>query len=104
MVDDRARHRWGGRLRSEQARTLRVRCADVAANWLVSIGPDRVQTTPGDGREDGGDVGTADCEVSGRAEDLYLALWNRRQADCLQFAGDHGVFDLFLNSVNIRWS
>ncbi len=94
----------GGRLRSDQARTLRVRCADVAADWLVSIGPDQVQTTSGKGREDGGDAGSADCEVTGTAEDLYLALWNRRQPDCLQLSGDRGVLDLFLNRVNIRWS
>jgi uncharacterized protein (TIGR03083 family) len=93
----------GRRLRSENARKLRVRCSDVAADWLVSIGPDRAQTTSGDGREAGA-AGSADCEVAGTAEDLYLALWNRRQADCLQVAGDRGVLDLFLDRVNIRWS
>jgi uncharacterized protein (TIGR03083 family) len=90
----------GGRLRSDDARTLRVRCADVAADWLVSIGPDRVQTTHGDGPDDG----SADCQVSGTSEDLYLALWNRRPADCLHIAGDRDVLALFLSSVNIRWS
>ncbi|MDR2986755.1 MAG: maleylpyruvate isomerase family mycothiol-dependent enzyme [Nocardiopsaceae bacterium] len=92
-----------GRLRSENTRTLRVRCADVAADWLVSIGPDRVQTTPGDGRQVGA-AEPADCEVAGTADDLYLALWNRRRPDCLDVAGDRAVLDLFLDRLNIRWS
>jgi uncharacterized protein (TIGR03083 family) len=93
----------GGRLRSEQARALRVRCTDVGADWLVNIGPDRVQTTAS-AREEGGAPSPADCEVAGTAEDLYLALWNRRPASCLQLNGDRGILDLFLNRVNIRWS
>lgn len=93
----------GGRLRSEQARALRVRCTDIGADWLVSIGPDHVQTTAC-ARNDDGRPSSADCEVAGTAEDLYLALWNRRQAGCLQLTGDRGVLDLFLTRVNIRWS
>jgi len=93
----------GGRLRSDQARALRVRCTDIGADWLVSIGPDSVETTAC-ARQDGGAQSPADCEVAGTAEDLYLALWNRRQASCLQLNGDRGVLDLFLNRVNIRWS
>jgi uncharacterized protein (TIGR03083 family) len=93
----------GGRLRSEQDRTLRVRCADDAAAWLVSIGPDRVRTAPGND-QDGGGAGSADCEIAGTAEDLYLALWNRRQADILEVSGDRDLLELFLNRVNIRWS
>jgi len=93
----------GGRLRSDQARALRVRCTDIGADWLVSIGPDSVETTAC-ARQDGGAQSPADCEVAGTAEDLYLALWNRRQASCLQLNGDRGVLDLFLDRVNIRWS
>jgi uncharacterized protein (TIGR03083 family) len=90
----------GSRLRADPARTLRVRCSDAAADWLVSIGPDRTRTTPGDGRADG----SADCEITGTAEDLYLTLWNRRQPGSLQMTGDGEVLDLFLNQVRIRWS
>ena len=93
----------GGRLRSEPERTLRVRCADAAAAWHVSIGPDCVRTATGDDAEEAA-AAPADCEVAGTAEDLYLALWNRRQADSLRVTGDPGVLDLFLNCVNIRWS
>jgi uncharacterized protein (TIGR03083 family) len=90
----------GGRLRTDAARTLRVRCTDAAAEWLLSIGPDRVRTTRGDGQASD----AADCEITGTAEDLYLTLWNRRQSDCLRMAGDGEVLDLFLNRVRIRWS
>ena len=90
----------GGRLKAEPARTLRVRCTDAAAEWLLSIGPDRVRTTRGDGTA----IDAADCEITGTAEDLYLTLWNRRQPGCLRMAGDGEVLDLFLNRVRIRWS
>jgi uncharacterized protein (TIGR03083 family) len=93
----------GRRLRSAQARALRVRSTDVGTDWLVSIGPDRVQTTAS-ARQDGAERSRADCEVAGAAEDLYLALWKRRPASCLQVTGDRLVLDLFLNRVNIRWS
>jgi uncharacterized protein (TIGR03083 family) len=93
----------GGRLRADPARTLRVRCSDAATDWLVSIGPDRVRTTPGDGQASD-TAGAADCEISGRAEDLYLTLWNRRQPAGLRMTGDGEVLDLFLDRVRIRWS
>lgn len=90
----------GGRLKADPARMLRVRCSDAAADWLISIGPGRVQTTPGDGQASN----AADCEITGRAEDLYLTLWNRRPPECLATAGDGQVLDLFLDRVRIRWS
>jgi hypothetical protein len=42
--------------------------------------------------------------ATGSAEDLYLALWNRRQASCLQVDGDRGVLELFGDRVSIGWS
>jgi uncharacterized protein (TIGR03083 family) len=93
----------GGRLRADAARTLRVRCSDTAAGWLVSFGPDSARTTPDDGQA-GEQNGSADCVATGSAEDLYLALWNRRQASCLQVDGDRGVLELFGDRVAIRWS
>lgn len=89
-----------GQLTADPARTLRVRCSDAAAGWLVSIGPGGVRTT----RSDGDASGDADCEITGSAEDLYLTLWNRRRPDCLRTAGDGEVLGLFLDRVRIRWS
>jgi len=90
--------RPGGRLRSDPARLLRVRCTDAPGDWLVTIGPDSVDTTPGEGST------RADCVLTGGADDLYLALWSRRSPAGLSMDGDGGVLDLFLDRVNVRWS
>ncbi|MET8958858.1 maleylpyruvate isomerase family mycothiol-dependent enzyme [Streptomyces sp. NPDC004096] len=64
-----ARHR--SRVRSEEPRVLRVRAADADdAVWTV-----RLSTEPPVTERD--DAGRADCEVTGPADRLYLALWNR---------------------------
>jgi hypothetical protein len=93
--------RPGGKLRTDPARQLRVRCTDTEGQWLVMIGPDRVVTTslaPGESSAE------ADCEIAGPAGDLYLALWNRRPASALTLGGDAEVLGLFLDRVRIRWS
>jgi uncharacterized protein (TIGR03083 family) len=88
--------RPGGGLRSDPARTLRIRCTDTAGDWLVRISSGPVETTiPG---------GDADCEASGRGSDLYLSLWNRRGTEALTVRGDGGVLDLFRSRVHVRWS
>ena len=48
--------------------------------------------------------GGADCSVTGRAADLYYALWHRAAGDDLAVSGDAAVLDLFADSVHIRWS
>ena len=58
----------------QRSATLRVACTDGDARWLVTIGPERATTVSGAGAREG----RADCTVRGRAEDLYLVLWNRR--------------------------
>jgi uncharacterized protein (TIGR03083 family) len=90
--------RPGGRLRSDQARTLRIRCTDTAGDWLVRIDPDGVRTSAGSGGA------RSDCVVTGAADDLYLALWNRRPTSSLGADGDQSVLDLFLDRVHVRWS
>ncbi|MEU5176755.1 MULTISPECIES: hypothetical protein [Streptomyces] len=60
------------RLRSEQPRVLRVRAVDA--------GPDAVWTvrlTAGPAMTVRAAEGEAEAELSGPAEQLYLALWNR---------------------------
>jgi len=96
--------RPGGQLRAGQVRRLRVRCTDAEGDWLVAIGPDRVITTPAGPAGALTGTGPADCEVSGRAGDLYLTLWNRAPASGLTVHGDAGVLGLFLDRVHIRWS
>ena len=83
---------------ADPPRSLRVRCTDTADDWLVIIGPDSVATTAAGGADD------ADCLVSGPAESLYLALWNRRSTDGMTVTGDDSVLSLFTNKVQVRWS
>jgi uncharacterized protein (TIGR03083 family) len=89
--------RRGGRLRADRVTRLRVSCTDHPASWLVSIEPDQVVTTP-----DG--TGDADCQLSGPASDVYLALWNRGSDEGLAVDGDQSVLALFADRVRVRWS
>jgi uncharacterized protein (TIGR03083 family) len=88
--------RPGGGLRADPPRSLRVLCTDTDDVWLVRIGPGNVEVTAA--------ADEPDCQVSGRAADLYLALWNRSSADALTIEGDGRVLGLFRDRVQIRWS
>ncbi|HUC04082.1 MAG TPA: maleylpyruvate isomerase family mycothiol-dependent enzyme [Acidimicrobiales bacterium] len=87
----------GRRLKAEDPSTLEVRCDDTSGAWMLLIEPAGVTV-----REAHDDPG-ADCTLSGPANDLYLALWNRRSAEGLRIEGDRAVFALFADSVRIRW-
>ncbi|MGA5126207.1 maleylpyruvate isomerase family mycothiol-dependent enzyme [Streptomyces pseudogriseolus] len=58
------------RVRTAEPRVLRVRATDADAVWTVRLSQEPPVTT----RDAAGD---AECEVSGPAAELYLALWNR---------------------------
>ena len=88
--------RRGGRLRAERPRTLHVRADDADRDWLVSIGPEGVDTTS--------EPGVADCTVSGASSDLYLTLWNRRPPEGLVVSGEPELLSLFLDRVHVRWA
>ena len=90
------------RLRAEAPTTLRVQSTDTADAWLLRIDGDGVSTTREGVDEDASSVGSAACTVSGRAADLYLALWNRVRREELTVEGDDAVFGLFLDSVHVR--
>ncbi|MFD0527606.1 maleylpyruvate isomerase family mycothiol-dependent enzyme [Kitasatospora arboriphila] len=83
-------------LRSEEPRTLAVRPTDRPESWLVTIGQEPPQARPG--------AGPADCTVSGPAHDLYLLLWNRREADAAAVSGDGSLLDLWRTDATINWS
>jgi uncharacterized protein (TIGR03083 family) len=59
------------RLRAEEERSVLVSATDTGDNWLVRYGPDRPTATRVEAAE-------ADSAIAGTAEELYLALWNRR--------------------------
>ena len=91
-----------GMLRADPGKALLVRCTDDLGEWLVSIGPERVTTSTGDDAKTA--AATADCEVSGSANDLYLALWHRGPVSGLSIKGDAGVLDFFNEQVQVTWS
>lgn len=86
--------RRGGRLSSEQPRTLGVHTTDTNDDWLVRIA-DRVTTTRG--HDD------ADCVISASASDLHLFLWNRLDQSKIHITGDAALLDQWRDSVTIRW-
>ncbi|WP_037676216.1 maleylpyruvate isomerase family mycothiol-dependent enzyme [Streptomyces griseus] len=58
------------RVRTDEPRLLRVRATDADAVWTVRLSSEPPAATRGES-------GDAECELSGPAEQLYLALWNR---------------------------
>ena len=85
-----------GKLRSDPSRTIYLCAEDIGREWLVHVGPERVDVRA--------ENGTCDCAIRGRASELYLLLWNRRSPDGLDVRGDSSLLDLWRNSVRIRWS
>jgi uncharacterized protein (TIGR03083 family) len=84
-------------LRAHPPTSLRVRCTDEEAGWVLQIDGDGVTTSPVVD-------GDAACTVRGRAADLYLALWNRLGPEVLAVEGDPDVLALFLDRVHVRWA
>jgi uncharacterized protein (TIGR03083 family) len=97
------------RLRAETPAVLRVRSAHTGDAWVLRIDTEGVSA---ERTEAGGDDGAAAaddglagtpaaCTVSGTAEDLYLALWNRGRLETLSVEGDGAVLAQFLQSVQV---
>ncbi|MER8159100.1 maleylpyruvate isomerase family mycothiol-dependent enzyme [Streptomyces sp. NPDC094472] len=76
------------RVRTDTPRTFRVRATDHDAVWTMRLSQD-VPRTERDGE------GAADCELSGPAGDLYLALWNRLPITALTTEGDEKLAELW---------
>ncbi|WP_030953390.1 maleylpyruvate isomerase family mycothiol-dependent enzyme [Streptomyces sp. NRRL S-481] len=74
------------RVRTPEPRVLHVRAEDTGAVWTVRLSPEPPVTTPGAS-------GEAECELSGPAEQLYLALWNR--APLPSVTGDQALATLW---------
>jgi uncharacterized protein (TIGR03083 family) len=91
----------GRRLRAKTERTLHVHATDADTHWQVRIGPDKPVATRVAGAE------PADDTVSGPADQLYRALWNRLPWDGLTVTGDSTaaqLAELWSSSVHVRWS
>lgn len=83
-------------VRSAEPRVLRVRATDAdGAVWTV-----RLSHEPPAAERDG--AGDADCELAGRAGQLYLALWNR--APFPSVTGDGSLAALWREKSAVTWS
>jgi hypothetical protein len=69
--------------------------ADGSARWRVLSEPGGLAVTRGNG--------AADCDVAGPAADLYLMLWNRRDASGLDVRGDAGILAGFHEHFRVTW-
>jgi uncharacterized protein (TIGR03083 family) len=82
--------------------TVGLRCTDEAGAWVVTMGPDGVQTSAA--ADVGAGAGDAACTVRGPAAGLYLALWNRGRSESLQIEGDRAALDRFGKALQVRWA
>lgn len=84
------------RVRTPEPRTLRIRATDTGTVWTVhlSAAPPRAERT---------DEGLADCELSGPANVLYAALWNRLPLSRATVTGDESLARLWRETSAIGW-
>jgi uncharacterized protein (TIGR03083 family) len=75
--------------------TMAIGPTDVAERWLVTLGPDGIDTVRTDG--------PADLVLTGLASDLYLAVWNRGDDTAITLAGDSTVLDTWRARHRSRW-
>jgi uncharacterized protein (TIGR03083 family) len=68
---------------------------DGTAHWLVAMGPGQAEVTRG--------AGPADCDITGPAADLYLLLWNRRDARDLDVNGDASRLATLRDQLRVTW-
>lgn len=86
-----------GRLVADPPVALAVVCVDTGDAWTVRVEPDRRVVTRG--------RGPADCTVRGPASELYLLLWNRRDAGSpLEVEGDGRLLELWRERATVSWS
>ncbi|MCT4353855.1 maleylpyruvate isomerase family mycothiol-dependent enzyme [Streptomyces sp. Je 1-79] len=113
------------RVRTPEPRILRVRTTDTGDVWTVRLSQDPPRTehdtkehgttehgttehgTTGrgeTGRGKGGLPVTADCEMTGPADRLYLTLWNRLPEGAVDVAGDASLARIWRENSAITWS
>lgn len=85
------------RVRTAEPRVLRIRTTDPGAEtaWTVRLSQEPAVTVLGD------DATPADCEISGPAARVYLALWNRLPLP--RVTGDPALARLWREKSAITW-
>ncbi|MGW2282133.1 maleylpyruvate isomerase family mycothiol-dependent enzyme [Streptomyces sp. NPDC001770] len=86
------------RVRTEDPRVLRVHAVDAGAAWTVRLSAEPPRAVRDDNRE-----AVADCVVSGSAESLCLALWNRLPLTSVTLEGDGALARLWTEKSAITW-
>lgn len=89
------------RVRTDVPCTLRIRATDADAAWTVRLSAEPPQAVRGEGSPE---PGTVDCELSGTAEQLHLALWNRLPLAAVTLTGDERPALLWAEKSGISWS
>jgi len=79
----------------ESCVTMAISPSDVDERWLVTLGPDGIETVRADG--------PADLVLTGLASDLYLAVWNRGDDTAITLTGDLTVLDTWRTRHRARW-
>ncbi|GAA5033899.1 maleylpyruvate isomerase family mycothiol-dependent enzyme [Streptomyces siamensis] len=88
--------RTRSKVRTQEPRVLRVRATDVPDTvWTLRLS----QEPPVCEREE---RGTADCELTGPVDELYLSLWNRLPFPGL--TGDASTAEVWREKSGITWS
>lgn len=93
-------HHGRSRVRSDKPRVLHIHATDgdgAPADWSVRISGGALWAKRGVPAE-------PDCTLRGRAETLYLTLWNRLPTSELTTEGDSELLDLWRSDSAIRWS
>lgn len=80
----------------EAVKTMAIHATDTDDRWHVTLGPDGIATSRGNG--------AADATLAGRAADLYLAVWNRGDDVDIEVEGDRSVLETWHENHRIRWS
>jgi hypothetical protein len=75
---------------------MSVRTTDTDDRWHLTIRPDGIAASRGDG--------PSDVTLVGRAAELYLALWNRGDDPAIEVTGDREVLETWHAGHRIRWS
>ncbi|WP_128378112.1 maleylpyruvate isomerase family mycothiol-dependent enzyme [Streptomyces cavernae] len=83
------------RLRTDEPRVLRIRAEDAGVVWTVRLSAEPPVT-------ERAATADADCELTGSAERLYLALWNRGPFPSV--TGDESLATLWREKSAVTWN